>query len=144
MKSAGYSLALAAVVIASSGIALAQSPPPSSMMSSSKVTVQLNPQNNSGETGTVTLTQDGNNVVADAHVSGAGSTAQPIHIHIGTCAKLDPKPTYPLTTVQNGASTTTLDNMKLSQLQNGNYAINVHKSTTDIGTYVACGNSPKA
>jgi plastocyanin len=36
-------------------------------------------------------------------------------------------------------STTTVD-AKLEDLRTGGYAINIHKSTADIGTYIACGN----
>jgi len=139
---------IVAGVIALSGPSFAQSAPPAPMSSAGAgagaVTVPLSAQNGSGETGTVTLTQAGNTVVVVAHTVGGGSAAQPIHIHVGSCAKLDPVPKYPLTTLQSGTSNTTLNNMKLSDLQNGNYAINVHKSTADIGTYVACGNIPKA
>ena len=139
MKIIASSLILAMAL--ASEAALAQSPAP---MAPSAVTVTLSPQNNSGETGTVTLTQAGPDINVNANVKGAGATAQPIHIHDGSCAKLDPKPTYPLTTIQDGSSVTTLKNMKLSQLQTGDFAINVHKSTSDIATYVACGNIPKA
>jgi hypothetical protein len=141
MKSLVLSITLVATLTAST-VALAQSPPPT--MSAGAATVRLNAQNNSGETGTATLSQAGNDVIVSVHITGAGDTAQPIHIHTGTCAKLDPKPAYPLTTVQSGSSMTTLKDMKLSQLETGNYAINVHKSTSDVGTYVACGDIPKA
>jgi opacity protein-like surface antigen len=137
MKSIASSLILAAA-LASSAAAFAQTPAPAT------ATVKLNAQNNSGETGTVVLTQAGADVTVNAHITGAGDTPQPIHIHKGSCAKLDPAPTYPLTTVQNGSSVTTLKNMQLSQLETGAYAINVHKSTSDIPTYVACGDIPKA
>jgi hypothetical protein len=132
-------------VLSPAGLALAQSPAPAPAGSGAvAVVVTLAPQNGSGETGTATITQAGPDVIVVTHVNGAGTTAQPIHIHEGTCAKLNPQPKYPLTTVQNGTSTTTLKDMKTSQLQSGDYAINVHKSTSDIGTYVACGNIPKA
>jgi hypothetical protein len=137
MKSIVSSL-IVAVALVSPAAAFAQSPAPAT------ATVKLSAQNNSGETGTVTLAQAGPDVTVTAQITGAGTTPQPIHIHKGSCAKLDPAPLYPLTTVQNGASVTTLKNMKLSDLETGAYAINVHKSTTDIGTYVACGDIPKA
>jgi Cu/Zn superoxide dismutase len=139
MKSAGYSIMIAAV-IAMSGTAFAQAPSPPAAV----VTVVLAPQNSSGESGTAALTQVGNDIVVTTKMTGAGTVAQPIHIHDGTCATLNPAPKYPLTTVQNGTSTTTLKDMKLSSLETGNYAINVHKSTDDVKTYVACGNIPKA
>jgi len=88
----------------------------------------------------------------------AGGTGDdhPAHIHVGTCDNLDPNPTYPLTDVTlppnaAGAATgdaaaipversdTTVD-AALDKLQSGGYAINVHKSAADIGTYIACGN----
>lgn len=109
-------------------------------MSSSKMgTVKINAQNGSGESGTATLTQGTDGVLVKLDLKG-GSGDQPAHIHKGTCAKLDPKPAYPLTTVADGKSETTLKDVKLSTLMAGTYAINVHKSTTDLKDYVACGN----
>jgi hypothetical protein len=46
-----------------------------------------------------------------------------------------------LNDVTNGKSDTTV-NASLVSLMNGNSAINVHKSATDIQTYVACGDIP--
>ena len=43
----------------------------------------------------------------------------------------------PLQNVTDGKSTTTVD-MPISQVMKG--AINVHKSTSDLKTYVACGD----
>jgi hypothetical protein len=140
-----------AAVLAATGIASAQSPAPGGTgagagggAGAGAVTVQLSAQNGSGETGTATLRQSGSDVVVTTKMSGGGTAAQPIHVHSGTCATLDPAPKYPLTTLQDGTSTTTLKDMKLSQLETGSYAINVHKSTSDLKTYVACGNIPKA
>jgi hypothetical protein len=127
--------ATAALVLATSTLALAAGP----------VKLTLHPQNHSGETGYVTMTQDGDNVVVAVTTTNAPeATAQPIHIHKGTCETLDPKPAYPLTTLQAGTSTTTLKGMTLAQLENGDYAINIHHSTSDVPTYYACGNIPKA
>jgi hypothetical protein len=114
------------------------------MAPAAAVTVKLAAQNDSGETGTAVLTQVGDDVTVSAVMTGAGSVAQPIHIHEGTCAKLNPKPLYPLTTVQDGKSVTTLKGLKLTSLETGGFAINVHKSLTDIPAYVACGDIPKA
>jgi hypothetical protein len=104
------------------------------------VTVQLQEQNGSGESGTATLSDMGN---GQTHVvvtmANAPTVAQPIHIHKGTCATLDPVPTYPLTSVANGQSDTTVA-VSLDTLTAGTYAINVHKSATEASVYVACGN----
>jgi hypothetical protein len=109
-------------------IALAQGSP---------VTVQLGEQNKSGETGTATITPQGNKTQVVLQMTGAPAEAQPAHIHDGTCAALDPKPRIPLQNVTNGKSTTTVD-MPISQVMKG--AINVHKSASDLKTYVACGD----
>jgi hypothetical protein len=70
-------------------------------------------------------------------VSG-GAGSQPVHIHKGTCAQLDPKPAFPLSPVVNGKSETVV-NAPLAELEKG-YAINGHKSAQDIKTYVFCGD----
>ncbi len=96
-------------------------------------------QNASGELGTVTLTAVGDKTRVDVALANAPTDVpQPAHIHEGTCAKLDPKPKYPLTTVVDGTSTTMVD-VPMSQLVAGGFAVNVHKSTKEIPTYIACG-----
>ncbi len=80
-----------------------------------------------------------NGVQVVINLTGAPATAQPAHIHMGTCQKLNPAPLVPLHNVVNGKSTTFLAGKKLSQYMGTNIAINVHKSLTDIPTYVACG-----
>ena len=122
------SIFVVAAFAAMNGIALAQSSP---------VTVQLNEQNKSGETGTATITPQGSKTQVVLQIEGAPAEAQPAHIHDGTCASLDPKPRIPLQNVVNGKSTTTLD-MPMSEVAKG--AINVHKSASDIKTYVACAD----
>lgn len=107
------------------------------------VTVQLSPQSGSGESGTATLTADGDKTRVEVQLDGAPAAAQPAHIHEGTCQKLNPKPEYPLDDVTNGSSTTEV-NVSLDDLKSEAYAINVHKSATDLTTYVACGNFGKA
>ena len=104
------------------------------------VTVTLKPQNSSGESGTATLTQKGSDVEVIVHMKNAVAATQPIHIHVGSCANLDPKPKYPLTLVKDGESVTTVKDVQLSALTASPFAINVHKSPADVGTYVACGD----
>jgi hypothetical protein len=67
--------------------------------------------------------------------------AQPLHVHKGACAKLDPKPAYGLATLTNGKSETTID-VPLASLEAGGFAINGHKSAQDVNTYVFCGDIP--
>jgi hypothetical protein len=107
-------------------------------------TTTLKAQNNSGESGTATLTKAGDNqtkVVLEVQGAPAG-VSQPVHIHKGSCAKLDPKPAYPLSPVVNGKSETTVKT-SLDSLQKGGYAINGHKSAQEAATYVFCGDIAK-
>jgi len=109
-------------------------------MSPASKTFDFKAQNGSGETGTVTLTAAGDDsTVVVIDLKGAPSAAQPAHIHVGPCAKLDPKPTFPLDSVVDGKSKTTIK-QPISKLDDGTFAVNVHKSTTEIATYVACAD----
>jgi Cu/Zn superoxide dismutase len=125
-------LALAAsflTFVALAGTAAAASP----------ITIQIVTQNNSGQAGTATLTDNGNGtttVVVDT--TGATAPAQPIHIHEGTCANLTPQVKYALTTTSNGKSESTV-NVALSDLLATPHAINIHKSPQEAAVYVACG-----
>jgi Cu/Zn superoxide dismutase len=104
------------------------------------ITVRLSPQNNSGESGTATLTEDGSKTKVVVAVNGAPpGVGQPIHVHKGSCAALEEKPAYGLTTLTDGKSETTID-VPLTTLMTGGYAINGHKSAQDVKTYVFCGN----
>jgi hypothetical protein len=109
-------------------------------LAADSATAKLAPQNNSGESGTATLTKAGDNqtkVVLEVKGAPSGGP-QPVHIHKGTCDKLDPKPTYPLSPLVNGKSETTV-NASLDSLEKGGYAINGHKSPQEVSTYVFCG-----
>jgi hypothetical protein len=105
------------------------------------VTVNLGEQNGSGQNGTATLTAMGDTTMVVVNISGGSSTPQPAHIHDGTCANLNPKPTYPLTSLVDGKSETMVP-ASLSSLVNGVYAINVHKSGPEASVYVSCGDIP--
>jgi hypothetical protein len=96
-------------------------------------------QNGSGQHGTVALKPRGSKTVVEIHLLGAPSTAEPAHIHSGSCSHLNPAPKYPLTSVVDGISETTV-NAPIALLTAGNLAVNIHKSATDLKTYVACGN----
>ena len=105
------------------------------------VTITIMQQNQSGESGTATLTPlEGNKTKVEISLeSGPKDVAQPAHIHDGGCASLDPKPKHGLENVVNGKSTTVVP-ASLQELADAKTAINVHKSTEDVKTYVACGD----
>ncbi|MBV8531643.1 MAG: hypothetical protein JO104_10025 [Candidatus Eremiobacteraeota bacterium] len=104
----------------------------------STLTVTLSQQNSSGESGSAVLTQKGADVEVVIALKGAPATAQPAHVHDGTCADLKGV-AYPLSNVVGGKSTTTIKGVTIDQLLKGPYAINVHESAADLGKYVACG-----
>ena len=141
MKNLGLLVLAAVLPLGTAAAALADSP---ASTSGPSITVPIKAQNGSGETGTATLEQQGADVVVHLSITKGTADAQPAHIHPGTCAKLNPAPKYPLSNVVDGTSVTTLKGMKLADLETGAFAINVHKSTTDLKDYVACGDIPKA
>src|SRR5947207_15169180 len=91
-------------------------------LAADSATAKLAPQNNSGESGTATLTKAGDNetkVVLEAKGVPSG-VPQPVHIHKGTCDKLYPKPTYPFSPFVNGKSETMV-HAPLAGLEKGCY-----------------------
>lgn len=118
--------------------------PTATTQTKAPVVVALATQNNLGQSGTATLTEnaEGNLVVTLAMTGGSFSSPQPAHIHVGSC----PNPgavKYPLANVVNGQSETVLD-VSWSDLENGGekLAINVHKSAAESKVYTACGDLP--
>lgn len=108
------------------------------------VRVHMAAQNKSKETGSAKLTAiDDSKTRVEISLKGTPKgTAQPAHIHEGTCAKLNPQPKWGLENVVDGKSTTEVP-VGLAEIENGTYAINVHKSADDLKTYVSCGNIAK-
>ena len=137
LRSLGPVLGLVAMVIFVSGTFAA------AQMALADVNVNLGPLNNSGESGTATLSDvGGNKTKVVITVTGQpANVPQPVHVHIGSCAQLDPAPAYGLTTLTDGKSETVID-QPLSSLQQGRFAINGHKSAQEASTYVFCGNIP--
>jgi hypothetical protein len=87
------------------------------------------------------LTDAGPKTKVVVEIKGApAGVGQPLHVHKGTCAKLDAKPAFGLTTLTGGKSETTID-VPIGDLRKG-YAINGHKSAQEASTYVFCGNIP--
>lgn len=103
------------------------------------LSVPLQAQNGSGESGSATLTQMGADVQLTIALSGAPSAAQPAHIHYGVCTDLGGVANA-LTSVTNGNSTTLIKGTTIAQLLSRPLAINVHESADNIAKYVACGD----
>jgi hypothetical protein len=138
MKNVAMRLGLVMMLVAALGV-LAFSGGSASAADNS-ISVTMHAQNGSGEDGTATITAKGDaDVTVVLKLTNGMSVAQPAHIHKGTCANLDPKPLYPLTSATNGASTSEVM-VSLAELEKGGYAINVHKSAAEASTYVSCGD----
>jgi hypothetical protein len=103
------------------------------------LTVSLKALNGSGENGTATLTQTTDGVTVVVSIPNGPAGPQPAHIHEGTCAS-PAGVAYALTSVVSGNATSTVKGATIDKLLAGKYSINVHKSTSDMGTYVACGD----
>jgi hypothetical protein len=102
------------------------------------VTVTIGPgRDEPTGTGTATLTAQGNQTVV---VIRAASTNPEMlaHIHADACPGVGAV-VFPLTNPVNGTSTTVID-APLSQVLAQGKSINLHKSPSDSGIYVGCGN----
>src|SRR3989344_4520231 len=113
---------------------------PLGLMMKSPITVTLNAQNNSGESGSALLEDLNGKTKVSVRLSGAPAGAQqPSHIHVGAC----PAPgavKYQLANVANGNSETMLEISLENLLKELPLAINVHKSAAEAGVYVSCGD----
>jgi hypothetical protein len=105
---------------------------------SGSVVVKMEGTNGSGESGTATLTPNGNKTIVVIKLSGGSAVEQPAHFHTGTCDHYEPRPLWGLNDVVKGQSTSTV-NQPIDKLTAGNLIINVHKSYDDIATQVSCG-----
>jgi len=127
-----YVVAFCMAVLAGASQALAQEP--------TSLTIPMHAKSGSHEDGVAVLTQGADGVHVVVTLQNAPGIAQPTHIHIGTCANIVKAPEYGLVDTENGHSDSVVRGIKISDLLKGNYAINVHKSGFDLGTYVSCGD----
>ena len=107
------------------------------------VTVTLKEQNNSGQSGTATLTEKGSDTEVVVEIKGMPAGADhPMMVHKNTCDKSGGVE-YPLTNLKDGKSTTTVK-VALKDLQSGNYSIRSHKSPQELPIFFLCGDIPAA
>ena len=110
-------------------------------MSSSVLNINMGPQNGSKQNGTASVKDVAGGVAVKVSVFNEPKNAsEPAHIHMGTCAKLNPAPYKPLSNVVHGTSTTTVKGISVASLKKGHYAINVHESAANLKHYVSCGD----
>lgn len=131
------------VVIAKKNKAAAQAQANANMNASSSaktINFDLKEQNNSGQSGHVTITEVNGKAKVIVTLTGKPSDiSQPSHIHLGSCSTIGVVK-YPLTNVDKGSAQTMLD-ISLDQLVTQlSLSLNVHKSAAEMGVYVACGD----
>lgn len=106
--------------------------------------ISLEAENDSNQMGTAKLKDVNGKLEVSVELTGVPAEAsEPAHIHMGTCEALG-EVKYPLSAITaDGITVTTLENVKLADILNGEYAISVHKSETELDARVACGNIVK-
>ena len=109
----------------------------------SELVFQMVAQDGSGQAGTVTLTADGprTEIVVKVSPGPPADDPQPLHVHFGSCGVNLGGVDIPLNDLTAGESVTVVDS-SLSELRDGNHAVNLHKSNSEIRAYTACGDIP--
>jgi len=113
-----------------------------------EVKLNLSSQNNSGIAGTVKLENKDGKVEVKLDLTGVSTgvsgllgislnASHPAHIHLGSCANIGAVK-YPLTSTVNGESETKISTSFADLKAQLPLAVNVHKSSEEIGVYVAC------
>lgn len=110
----------------------------SNQISPTGVSIVINEQNNSGESGIAIIREVNGKVNINLKLIGAGASSQPVHLHLGTCEKPG-KVVYSLTNVVNGESKTVLEVNMTTFNKNLPLILNVHKSEQELGIYLSCG-----
>ena len=106
------------------------------------LTLTLAEQAGSGQSGTATLTADGDDrtrVVVE--LSNPPGPSQPSHVHSGTCDDIGAV-VEPLESVEGGNSESIVP-MSLKELQRGGLIVHAHKSEAESKVSVACAEIPK-
>jgi len=110
-------------------------------------TATIAPQSGTNLSGSATVASGATGEQTRATVTLTGGEAgavHPWHIHSGRCGDngpiVGPAAEYtPLTVGADGSATVT-DDLPFATPTSGSYYVNVHRSATEMGTIVACGN----
>jgi LPXTG-motif cell wall-anchored protein len=108
------------------------------------VTVQLEPEDDSGVSGTVVLTADGDQTILTVQLEGSEAGYEG-HMFDSTCDNHQAATVfYPIEAVDDeGQSESTVD-APLSELTSGKFWIHMHRPAGERGVGVACGQVPAA
>ncbi|MGH7663998.1 MAG: hypothetical protein ACRENI_06845 [Gemmatimonadaceae bacterium] len=120
-------------------------PPPSPAVIIASWSASLRPVGGSGVTGSAALRETSDRTVADISVSGASANdLLPWHVHSGSCnstgAIVGSEAPYAfLVTTPDGAASLSIG-LPANLLGGGSYYVDVHRSQSDPGPVIACGN----
>ena len=115
-------------------------PPSLTAASTNSLVYPLAAVGNSGVSGTATLDRFGQQTLVTLNLQGTPAGGNhPAHIHVGDCQPMGPI-AYPLTNVDGstGMSSTLVD-VSLTKLLEGNFSLRVHLAPDKLSTVVACG-----
>lgn len=95
--------------------------------------------------GTGWMAPSGGHTVAGVTISNAApGGVHPWHIHQGKCggngAILGPADAYPLLNIASDGTASAQANLDIPLPESGEYHVNVHASSDNMGTIIACGN----
>ena len=109
------------------------------------VTITLDEQNDSGQSGTATLTAKGGDTEVVLSLTAGALETELVHIHTGSCGANLGGVAHPLSSFVGGSggSETLLSGVGLGSLMTENFAVNSHQAGNP-GVYTACGNIPSA
>lgn len=105
----------------------------------------LAPQAGGTVKGNASATVNGDGTSAMASINGAAAgEVHPWHIHLGQCgdngAVVGAGSAYPVLSVGADGSATASAKLAVALNPSTKYYVNIHKSPTEMGTIVSCGN----
>lgn len=109
---------------------------------SDELKLTLSEQGDSGQSGTATLTADGDSTRIVVELSEPPGPPQPSHVHSGTCDDIGAV-VQPLESVDDGRAESVV-RMGLDELRRGGLIVHAHKSEAESKVSVACAEIPEA
>ncbi len=104
---------------------------------STRLELDFTELNDSGVSGTATLYEMGDQTLVDLDLDGTGEN-HPAHIHEGTCETIQPLSAYDLNNVGADGTSSTLVDVSLGDLLNGEYVIDLHLAPDQLGLLISC------
>ena len=107
------------------------------------VTIAMDAQNDSGQSGWATLTSRGEQTEVVLSLGAGDLQTEAVHIHEGSCGDLLGSVAHPLSSFVGGlGGSVSLVDATLASLRTGGFAVNSHK-VGEPAVYTSCGNIPE-